>query len=275
MSQPWSFERFGEYLSYEVLLQAASALRLFEGEVIHADNPRIQELQNLMKARSGKNTWIPARKGSNDIKLNLEGDFYRNKGRLFTSMYIMVPKEDPPIIRLTPFGRRFADGYIEKQQLFDHVITQFSYPHVAYVDSSSNWTGEQAGFTPFLCLLKTLYHLHRVDPLMGYLTAEEVFEFIYPISVNGKEDAFCQKILAARQSGHELTIDRTNKKVVEEMRQITDIMAFMGKCGHALPRKGKKVSISLLPKLQQTATLTYFKQLKPHGYELETCSLII
>ena len=257
MTLPWNFERFREYLSHEVLLQAASVLRLFEGEEIDERNPRIQEMQAILVARTGKSTWIPDRKGSEDITLNLEGDFYRNKGRLLTSTCIMVSKDTSSTIKLTNFGKRLGDGYVGKIEFYDFIISNFKYPNSAYQDSYAIWNSRGAPFWPFIFLLKVLTALYRNDPMQAYLTAGETFDYIYPTSRHGTEELCVKNILLARKKAKSST--ERSEAVKEEFRQITDILGFLCLSGHCYYKEGRTVSIGLNAISVHKGELTYFQ----------------
>jgi len=221
---PWRIEAFREYLTYESLQPAASVLSLYEGELFTIRNPRILEMQNLLEERTKKDAWIPKRSGSEDIDWNVEGDVTRNKGRVFTSMLILYPKEwKEGRVALTEFGKALGRGVVSKAQYYDFIFTRFKYPHPAWSDNWSAWTSAEKFLYPFVYLLEALVELHRHSPASAYLNTEEVADYLHPDPDHGKVTAFAQSIIDARENN----VGKITPRSDNIHRKISDILGFM------------------------------------------------
>jgi hypothetical protein len=221
---PWRIEAFREYLTFESLQAAASVLSLYEGELFTIRNPRILEMQNLLAQRTNKDAWIPKRSGSEDIVWNLEGDVTRNKGRVFTSMLILYPKElKGGKVALTEFGKALGRGVINKDQYYDFIITRFKYPHPAWSDNWSAWTNSGKQLFPFIYVLETLVELYKRSPDHAYLKTEEVADYLHPDPDHSKVGYFAQAIITARHDGIAPITPRSD----DIHRKISDVLGFL------------------------------------------------
>lgn len=235
----WDFEQFRVYLPYEVLVAAASVLIQYEGEIDDAANPRIQAMEKQFSIRTNKATWIPERSGSEEINWNPEGSVFRNKRRIFTSMFILElkPPGQNPTIRLLDFGRKLACGKISKQEFYDFIITRYRYPHPAYADSYRLWSASGLVFYPFAALLEILLLLYERDPSHAYLTSTEVGCFLYPNPDHALIPEIAQKIVDARQGGESIKsgLDKSAG------RHVSDIMSYLCMTGYAFMESGTRV----------------------------------
>ena len=221
---PWRIEAFREYLTYECLQPAASVLSLYEGEIFSIRNPRILEMQNLLEKRTRKNAWIPERSGSEDTEWNVEGDVTRNKGRVFTSMLILYPKEwKDGRVALTEFGRALGRRSVSKACYYNHILTRFRYPHSAWSDNWSAWIEAGKVLYPFIYILNTLTELHKHSPTFAYLKTEEVADYLHPKPDHNKVSEYAKDILNAREVSAKPITPRTDKI----HRKISDILGFM------------------------------------------------
>jgi hypothetical protein len=221
---PWRIEAFREYLTFESLQPAASVLSLYEGEVFTTRNPRILEMQDLLAKRTKKDAWIPKRSGSADIEWNLEGDVTRNKGRVFTSMLILHPKEwKDEKVALTEFGRALGRGLVNKERYYDFIVTRFRYPHPAWPDNWTAWTNANKVLYPFVYLLAALIELHRQSPASAYLTTAEVADYLHPDPDHSRVTAFVSSIVSAREN----SVGPITPRSDDIHRKISDILGFM------------------------------------------------
>jgi len=241
---PWHFEAYRRYTTYEVLQQAAAALVLFENESIDARNPEMDELLSLLEQRTGL-PWLPDRKVSESINFNIEGDIYRNKGRLLSSLFIVEPKSTQEKgyekVMLTPFGRALGNGFVSKEQFYEFIIKRFKYPHPAFEDNWSAWKNAKRELRPFIFLLQILVELYMHNRNDAFLTSEEVASIAYPLSDHRKIKKIADKIIELRKKG--VKIERKRSDAID--RKIDDVFGFLCIAGYAY-YDGRKVALHLL-----------------------------
>lgn len=220
----WKFEAFREYLSYKVVRNASQVLSLYEGEDFNIKNYKILEMQDLLMSRTNKYTWIPNRKGSDFLNINLEGDIYRNKGRLLTSLMVIYPKELSDFkIKLTDFGYQLANGYITEKSYYEFIICNFKYPHPAYDDDWLLWKSKGIVLLPFIMILDVLQNLSKNDKDNGYLETEEIAYFIYANPNHENIPYYCRDIIESRAKGIAVKVEKSDKI----HRKINDILGFL------------------------------------------------
>ena len=255
---PWRIEAFREYLAYETLQPTAAVLSIFEGETFNVRNPRIIEMQELLERRTGKTAWIPNRSGGEDIAWNLEGDVYRNKGRVLTSMLILFPKEfkDGNLV-LTEFGRALARGLIGKEAFYDFILTRFKYPHPAWKDNWAAWTAAGRQLHPFIYILQVMRELYAKSPAEACLTTEEVAEFLHADPDHKKVRHWAEKIIQSRREKSKAETPRTD----DVHRKISDILGFLCLTPYCY-FKGNSVYLNLLTRHAQERTFFWGSRIK-------------
>lgn len=221
---PWRIEAFREYLTYETLQQAAAVLSIYEGEIFDVRNPRIVEMHRLLEARTEKHAWIPKRAGSIHINWNTEGDVTRNKGRVFTSMLILKPKEwCDDRVQMTPFGKALGAGRVGRREFYDFIITRFHYPHPAWQDNWNAWSEAGRTLYPFVYLLQTLMELYRESPSDSFLSVQEVADYLYIDPDHAKVATYVREILVARSENRAPILKRSD----QVHRKISDLIGFL------------------------------------------------
>lgn len=263
---PWHFEAFREYVSYQVLMAAAAVLYQFEGEVIFSSNPRIQQMQKLLALRTNKYTWIPNRTGSEDVDWSVEGDLYRNKGRLLTSMLIVEPKDahNPPIVKLLPFGRSLAKGEITENQFYDFIITRFCYPHPAWEENWNEWTNAGRTLYPLAYILQVLIHLDEKKPSAAFLSTDEVARYLYPVSNHAQVKEEVKNILDSRLVTQLPPRERSD----QVDRKINDILGFLCISGYCYYLPGRNL-VGLNLRSRHSQELTMFERSRNGQNHLE------
>ena len=239
---PWRIEAFREYLSYETLQQAAAVLSIYEGEVFDVRNPKIVEMQQLLAARTEKSAWIPNRAGSDQVNWSTEGDVTRNKGRVFTSMLILVPKEwSENKVQLTEFGRALGAGRVGNREFYDFIITRFCYPHPAWDDNWKAWSKAERSLYPFVYLLQTLVELYRHSPNEGFLSVQEVADYLYIDPQHTMVASHVHDILVAREKNSAPILERSD----QIHRKIGDLIGFLCLSPYCFFR-GNQVHLNLM-----------------------------
>lgn len=255
----WKFEAFREYLSYEVLRNAVQVLSLYDGEVFSIKNRKIIEMQNLLAFRTNKNTWLPNRSGETYLNINAEGDVYRNKGRLLTSMLLIYPKYlSDDKIKLTNFGNALAKGYVTKAEFYNFIIINYKYPHPAYSEDYERWLKNNNIFLPFIIILQLLIGLNEAN--LNHITTNEIAYFIYKTPRHDKINEYITKISENRAANHTITINHSDTVT----RKINDILGFLIISEYILQEKRGFYSLNLklkniVEKCVSTAINKYIK----------------
>lgn len=269
---PWHFEAFREYLSYEVLKSAAAVLQIFENEIATPLNPKIQQMQDLLEFRTGKNSWIPKRSGSEDVNWDVEGDVYRNKGRLLTSMFVLEPKafSEPPRVKLLPFGRALANGLITEKAFYDFIISRFKYPHPAWEDNWNKWTQANRELYPLAFILQVLLALDASHPDAAILSTQEAAIHLFPVSNHVNVNAIAKSILDYRKTSQ--TVERTRSDEVD--RKINDIFGFLCISGYTyfMPN-GQAIALNL--RARHSTERTFFERTRKGENRLQEIKTLV
>ncbi|RHW77575.1 hypothetical protein [Colwellia sp. RSH04] len=263
----WKFEAFREYIVYEVLQPALSVLNLFEGEFISESNPKIKKLERLLEERTRKSTWKPNRSGTEDLLWNPEGDFTRNKERLFTSLLLMYPKEmSNGKLKLTEFGKALGTGKISRQQFYDFIIFNFKYPHPAYEDNWKEWVASGKELYPLIFILQVLIELLEKDESQCFLNVREI-EFILVPSQDHKQcKSLSDAIIKSRNSDSISKLKPSGDKLT---RKITDLLGFLCISGYTYYLPNGDISLNLISKHSVEKTHYYFER-KPAKKDKES-----
>lgn len=246
----WKFEAFREYLSYEVLRNAAQVLSLYEGEEFNIRNNKVIEMQNLLSFRTNKNTWMPNRSGEVFINVNAEGDVYRNKGRLLTSMLLIFPKDlAENKIKLTEFGNALARGYVTEIEFYNFIICNYKYPHPAYAEDYNKWLEKGMVLLPFILILQLLICLNLYE--QGFITTSEIAHFVYNDPNHNQIDDYVSKIVENRNVNAKIKVDSSDKVT----RKINDILGFLTLSGYIVQVKKSVYSLNLEMKTNAEACI--------------------
>merc|ERR1712137_1387304 len=246
------FEAFREYVIYEVIQPAASVLNLFEGEFISEANPRIKRLEKLLEERTAKCSWKPNRSGTEDLLWNPEGDFTRNKERLFTSLLIMYPKEmTNGTLRLTQFGRALGEGKISQDNYYRFIITNFRFPHPAYEDDWTKWKEAGIELFPMVFILQVLIELLERGIEHCFLSVREI-EFILVPNPDHKNIAYITDSIIQSRTQNSL---KNSKPSGDKLtRKINDPLGFLSISGYLIYMPDGNISLNLVSKHSQEKT---------------------
>lgn len=247
---PWHFEAFRRYITYETMQPAASVLSLYEGEILNPNNPKMPEMLDLLQKRTGQ-PWLPERAFAEEVNFNVEGDIFRNKGRLLASFFITHPKiENGSKLRLLEFGKKLGEGLVNKQQYFNFLITHYSFPHPAFEDNWNLWKEANRKLFPLAYLLQILVELHETGEEAALSTAE-VASFAFPTSDHSKVEEVASEISSSRKK----VSDQARVRSDEIDRKIADMIGFLCMSGYAY-YDGQKMKLNLMG--LHPEELTYF-----------------
>lgn len=243
--------------------QAAAVLALYEGQELSSSNPRMDELLDDLKARTGED-WLPQRSGSDMVKFNLEGDFYRNKGRLLTSFYVLQPKQlarsGPPVITLTDFGRALGSGYVSQKDYYRFIVGHYEFPHPAYDDNWAAWRAARKRLKPLIYILQILMELYKADEEEAYVSSEELAAFGYESASHEIAPRVAAAIIKGRTAG-----GKKREYTDEVNRKMNDMLGFMSMAGYVY-YDGGSVDLNLMGVHPQELTYYWLKR-KTRGFE--------
>lgn len=252
----WNFEAFRQYLNFEVLQQAASALMVFDGFNYRDDIADTRNFEILLKERTGLD-WSPNRDTPEGVIFDPEGSVFRNKARVFTSMQILDAQslQAQKIAKLTDFGRMLGSGRISKTEFYEYQIKNFGYPHPAYPDSAVGWQAQKAQVKPFEYLIEVLIGLVKTNIAENRITSKEFLEFMMTDAPEFDPLSAVNSILEARKS-------LSGEKVAfatEDMRNASDIFGFLCMTGLAFYISPGEISLNLVAISEKDKTHYFFK----------------
>lgn len=221
---PWNFEAFRSFISYEVLQQAASVLCLYEGKDLLESPRTLEDFEETLKNRTGIE-WTPKRNVSDEVLFNVEGNVFRNKARVLTSLYLVDPqclKVGAKLI-ITDFCKALGFGYLSKKQFYDTMISTYQYPHEAYDANFEAWTKERLRLKPFIFILQILAYLFQADKEQSFISVKEFAEFAHPHPLHELTKSIAKDILSNRKLGKEIKRERSD----EVERKIGDLFGFL------------------------------------------------
>lgn len=228
----WQFEHFKTFTPYNIMVQAAAILLQYEGENTDGSNPRMSKMTRELIANTGHPAWTPNRDTGN-LDINTEGSVFRNKARLFSSFYICVPPEllvaegKPKKIFLTEFGRALGQGRVSEKEFYRFIVQRFMYPHPSF-DDYEEWVESGNTIRPLLLIIKTLVALfEKAGKNFAYLTANEIYEYLQPLTDENPVKAV-QEIIKARNTSE------ISSYSTDDLRKISEMLAFLSIAGYVI-----------------------------------------
>ncbi|MDP9675750.1 hypothetical protein J2W97_001745 [Paenibacillus jamilae] len=225
----WQFEHFKTFVPYKIMQQAAASLLLFEGQNTDGVNPKMTRLTDMLTERTGHPKWAIERETDN-LDIDTEGSIFRNKARLFSSLYIIVPPEllkkngQDKEIALTGFGKALGKGYVSEKDYYNFIIQKFRYPHPCYSDYDE-WVSKRIIIRPLIYILKTLVWLfENYTHEQAYLTSLEIALFLQSKSQEDEVTA-SNEILNYRRN--ETNADKIDTRKIEEMLALLAISGYV------------------------------------------------
>jgi hypothetical protein len=258
----WRFEAFRRYIVYERIQQAASVLNLYKGERITSANPKIDEMQELLQKRTGE-PWKPDRESTEDIRVDIEGTFYRNKGRLLTSLLILKPKqlqEGEPTIQLTEFGKAVARGEIARDEFNREIVQRYQFPHPAYDKNWEEWTKVDRILKPFVYILQILVKLYKKDRGLATIETDDLAKYAYPKSNHQAVGEIADQI----EEGGSYS-DSLNDPSKSVTRKINDSLGFLCVSGYTY-YDGRDVGLNLMGVHPEEGTYFWEKRTEMKNY---------
>ncbi len=240
---PWNFEAFRRFLAFNIVQQACAALLPFDGLPLFEDQTLMSEFTMRLYQRTGLE-WMPKREVSEGVIFNIEGSVFRNKARVFTSLYLVDPDslEQKTNLSVTDFGKAIGLGYINESQFYKEVISRFEYPHPAYDENWSAWTTADKKLRPFLYLLDLMVKIYQED-LVGSITVDEIARVAFEEPDHSNTKSLAKEILLLRTK-KSLTKRERNDQVD---RKIGDLLGFLCMSGFTF-YDGKKIALNLIDK---------------------------
>lgn len=221
---PWSIEAFRPYMTYEVLQEAVSVLRNYEGNSTNLGRRRSIEMIRSLQRRTGL-PWIADRKVQFGIHINIEGSVFRRMKRVFTSFYLLDVQsyDQENRIKVTDFGKKLSAGLFSKEQFYAELIRKYSYPHQAYEENIRAWQ-DLSPFYPMKFIIEVMSEMDKLDiPQYNGIQVKEFAALIHPIAhqITSIEAA----IILAKQYKSAADISHTRTDSVD--RKISDLFGFL------------------------------------------------
>jgi len=253
----WNFEAFRQFLSFEVMQQAAASVMPFDGFNYRDDIATTRKFERYIALRTGLD-WAPKREAPEGIFFDTEGSLFRNKARVFTSMGILdaLALQSERAAKLTKFGRELGSGLVSSSEYYKFQIETFEYPHAAYPESGKFWESENKSVKPLKFIIELLAELAEHSLAENRLSTREflIVSNEDAQKFNAKESA--QLVLRTRSIAGKNT---EAQFTIESKRNATDILGFLCMTGFALFNQGGDVSLNLLRKSKKDKTYFYFK----------------
>lgn len=163
-----------------VLLGVLSRIAKLSGKNLKYSSEEFNnELIDLSKdlEGSGVNVDIAGRGGSRNLM--------RNSGQYWRSLNL-IPRERGGVIRLTPFGRKVADGTISQSEFSATVIMTYTLPNpnIQSEDECKLWARAGINIQPLKLILEIERGLSGLllDESQAYLTKDELIRIVIPLS---------------------------------------------------------------------------------------------
>ena len=240
---PWNFEAFRKFITFQAIQNAAGVITLYDGTET-TNSKKMLEFQHMLNSRSGL-IWEPSRQNSEDVLYNSEGNVFRNKARVLTSLYLLSPFElKKGTISATKFCRLLASGKISEKEFHDFIINSYEFPHPAYDENWNAWKDANTKLKPFIFILQLLLSLYNDKPDSAYLTVDEFARFAHSQPFHDKIDNIVSEILKHRMQP-ELLESRTRSDKID--RKINDVFGFMCMTKYTY-FEGSKIRLNLVDK---------------------------
>lgn len=252
----WNFEAFRQYLNFEVLQQAASALLVVDGFNYRNDLSQARSFEKLLKERTGLD-WSPRRETPEGVVFDPEGSVFRNKARVLTSMLIIDSAllQNQKIAKLSEFGRLLGGGRVSKSDFYEFQVKNFEYPHLAYPGGAAGWISQRAKVKPFLYLIEVLIGLAEKDVQENRLTSKEFLEFMMSNAPDFGVDKAIMAILEARKTAKETKLAFPT----DDMRNASDIFGFLCMTGYTYYLSPGEIALNLISVSEKDKTHYFLK----------------
>jgi len=263
MTLPWNFEAFRRFLAFDVIQQACATILPFNGSPLFQDQTLMSDFTNRLYQRTGLE-WMPKREVSDGVIFNIEGSVFRNKARVFTSLYLVDPDslDHKENVIVTEFGKAIGLGHIDETNFYKEVISRFEYPHPAYDENWESWIAAKKKLRPFLYILDIMINLYQKD-LEGSINVDEIARVAFENPDHTKAKYFAKEILQMRTK-KSLTKRKSNDQTD---RKIGDILGFLCMSGFAF-YDGNRIALNLLDRHKNENT--FFWQSRNHQNSLES-----
>lgn len=252
---PWHFEAFRRFLTFDVIQQACAALLPFEGEALFEDPSLLSEFTTLLYKRTGME-WLPRREVSDGINFNIEGSVFRNKARIFSSLYLVDPKsfDFKETLAITNFGRAIGLGFVTEQEFYRQILMRYEYPHPAYEENWDAWIAAKCFLRPFIYFMDLMINIYEKDG-EGSIAVEEIAQVAFKNPDHKLVKLYSEEILNLRT--RKSLQKRTRDDQVD--RKIGDILGFMCLSGVTF-YDGNKVGLNLIDKHKEEASFFWEKR---------------
>ena len=185
-----------------ILLGVLFRMRKLEGKETYSSVAFGNELADLEKELHDSSITVnlAGRKGERNI--------IRNSGQYWKALGL-IDDETRGAIKLTDFGRKVADREISKTQFSSIIVTTLTLPnyHIQSPTECAEWKNHHLLIHPLKLILQILCALYNFNKAQSYLTPEELYSVIIPLSGTGfaEVEDYVTFILAYRKNAIDIS----------------------------------------------------------------------
>jgi hypothetical protein len=181
-----------------------------------------------------------------------ERNLLRNAGQYFETVGLLEPV--PGIIRLTPLGRRLAQGDITPVQFAAGVIGSMTLPNPNLSTDWSAWHAVGLEVRPLRLIMATLLHLRSAEVAAAHLTVEELTRVMIPLSaVTGDPEQHATALQEFRTGALDMarwpncTPAANDKRIAHEFLRFLETYGFIRCDNPSATRDQQRYSLVLSP----------------------------
>jgi hypothetical protein len=254
---PWNFEAFRKFITFRAAQNASNVISLFDGQSLTSDTKALREFQTMLSERSGL-IWEPIRQNSEDVVFNNEGNVFRNKARVLSSLFLINPftLKNEGVLEATTFSKRLSSGKINEKQFFEFIFTNYEYPHPAYDENWTEWNAVNLRLKPFIFILQILIELFELEKGQEFLTVDEFARFAHRNPFHSKVKVISQEIRSSRNIESALPNRIRSDKVDRKINDIFGFLCISGICYF----DGSKIRLNLITKHPDEETFFYLSR---------------
>jgi len=168
----------------DLLLGVTRAIQVCEGDTSSSAkfNAALAQVQVDLLPRAS-DPQITSSDRSRNV-LRRQGRYWRGLGLLST--------DSTKGLRLTPYGRRFAQGQVTPDGFVRDTIASHELPNLAIdsVDTVAKWRAAGLSIAPLKVLLAIMAELGKVATTAAFLTTDEIARVVVPLCLHSTDPSF-------------------------------------------------------------------------------------
>lgn len=177
-----------------VYLGVLRVLRENEGKAANSE----EIFTGLQAVEDDLEMYLPVRPS---LARDKERNLLRNSQQYWSSLGLL--EKTNPVIALTSFGQKVADGIITNDEFAETVVSTLQLPNsnTETVEIQKKWSSAGVKCHPLLLILSILYGLSKLDLKFAYITNEELTKVVIPLSsINATINDYIEQLLEFRKN---------------------------------------------------------------------------